>query len=334
MTDLAQMKMRMRALLKSARDKHSSFFHCLDEVKAEIESENLDDWLWENLRLTIEVVAELTNILNKADRLRERRATQEALEIKRTRRARAAAARRAEAEQRRAERAREAAECEQRRAERREERAREAATRRTTAAVRLVRERKRRRPQAAKLVPTNPQTRELLERFYAQRRAYDIQLGKILFAIKENVAAKREGKNPETNKYWTWKGWVNAHLDCNRQGGLQIYFGFQGEPRIRGCDPVGSESVMLGETVIWDAPFRIKFIATKYRTTVKAVSDIAAAIADDRLAMDGGRFADRLVEINKIYKLGHQKVLRIWGLLEPCVPVYIDGVGGALRLVN
>jgi hypothetical protein len=65
--DLDERAARLRALWKSGRDKYSSFYTVLGEVRPEIGDDALPNWCFDNLRIGIDVITETAKVLRGVD---------------------------------------------------------------------------------------------------------------------------------------------------------------------------------------------------------------------------------------------------------------------------
>jgi hypothetical protein len=58
---------RLRALWKSGRDKYSSFFAVLEEVRREIGNDALSDWCFDNLHISMSAIVKARKVLRETD---------------------------------------------------------------------------------------------------------------------------------------------------------------------------------------------------------------------------------------------------------------------------
>lgn len=66
--DLTQQSERLKALWKSGRDKYTSFFSVLNEVRSVVGDDALPNWCFDNLRIGISVIVNAGKLLTALDR--------------------------------------------------------------------------------------------------------------------------------------------------------------------------------------------------------------------------------------------------------------------------
>lgn len=74
----AQQAQRMRALLKSGRDKYTSFFACLEEIRMEIGNRSLPAWCRKHLSMPLTEITEARKLLQHIDAVKIKEALAEA----------------------------------------------------------------------------------------------------------------------------------------------------------------------------------------------------------------------------------------------------------------
>lgn len=221
MSDLSDKAHQLNILWKSGRDKYVSFFAVLGQVRAEIGSDALNQWCISNLRMHINTIVRILDLLHDTDAQREKLVLRDAVEAKRKadgeERARRAAERQRQHEARQAEQAekqaqREAAGKEKERRKRNETAKRYYHARKQQA----IASHNQQKIVAAVEAVENPRIKILLAECNEIEKTSRFELGRRYAELQELVQSGQVGKNPATGKLWAWNSWAEQHIQRDR----------------------------------------------------------------------------------------------------------------------
>jgi hypothetical protein len=206
MTDYTDRAARLRVLWNRGRQIYTSFFSELGQTRAEIGDEQIGDWCFYELQISLSNCNRIAGILKDADARREKDdlAIAHEQERKQKRERRALEKQRREAERAAEQQRREAENAERKRQSRnKRERNRCAAARKQDRSLEKPR-------------PADVEMAQWIDESERIDQLSRVERGRLYQQMKEKVDTQQVGKNPKTAKPWTWMARAQAYIPRSR----------------------------------------------------------------------------------------------------------------------